>query len=326
MGRYQEIQSKVEQLRMLPLQASLLDPLLRLIRRRGVSFAQILRVASLVPPLACRVLQEAGRSFSTPAPMFSIEDVARQLGERNFHKLLLEFLQTSELGDDEPGQTANTPVWGENLDERTQTRPWTSSHPERGLWGHSVATALACRLLADHLGAVPPAWAELAGLLHDLGKEALAAADPGSTHKIQAAAIRERLPCIEVERRLKLPSHTFLGHALACRWGFPRGLRAVILRHHEAKPELRGELSAQESLLVDLVIVADGMARRLKLGDPFDALGSPVWGGLTRKRLGLDRKDLTVLSHGLDRAYRETVRDVLGRTIKASSGMPSTAL
>lgn len=327
MGREQDILGQVEQLLRLSSPEPVIIGLQKLASRPGIGRDELVDLLSLDPGLTCQILRKAGER----APLSSLptlEEAAQHFSQQELHQLLGEAVpradspvSSEKSPSPPPGADAPSPAALLANEHRKMTRPLEEDRPEEGLWGHAVGTALACRLVAQHLGKPLPGGAYLAGLLHDLGKDALLAASRTSYRQVRFTALRERLPYFEAERRCRLPQHIQLGHALACRWGLPRTLREVIFRHHEPNPLQRGDIDPLDSFLVDLVIVGDGIARRLQLGNPLDPLGSPAWGALTRKRIGLERSDMTMLSLKLARSYQAIVMDLFGRTFRNAEGL-----
>lgn len=112
--------------------------------------------------------------------------------------------------------------------------------PESGLdmrvfWRHSVGTALCARGLARRLGLnVDEAFT--GGLLHDVGRIALACCFP--RHTAAVAAYQAQFDCltIDAERALLGIDHAAVGQLLAERWRFPPSLCQAIGQHH-APPE-----------------------------------------------------------------------------------------
>lgn len=90
----------------------------------------------------------------------------------------------------------------------------------RGLWQHSVATALASRDLAILVNVGDPEDSYLAGLLHDVGKPVLAVLMLDAEKQITARSTRAWLDSSEWLRAIAR-SHRKVGVALANRWRLP---------------------------------------------------------------------------------------------------------
>lgn len=101
------------------------------------------------------------------------------------------------------------------------------------LWGHSFATAVACRELAKELqwGGVAREEAFLAGLFHDLGKGVIASRFPGIYQEAVGA---------DGERSALGFDHGALGQLLLERWKIPESLAGAVGGHHGPAPSSLG--------------------------------------------------------------------------------------
>ena len=132
----------------------------------------------------------------------------------------------------------------------------------RDLWRHSVAVAVAARMLAKASG--QPAGLDevfLAGLIHDIGilVERQAFGELLTEVITRCAAGEGRFG--DLETQIIGADHQAFGDALTTKWRFPRHLRAVVGFHHT--PE---RLSAELQKLGYLVYIADMICCRQKLG------------------------------------------------------------
>ncbi|RMD66761.1 MAG: HDOD domain-containing protein [Planctomycetota bacterium] len=165
----------------------------------------------------------------------------------------------------------------------------------KGLWRHSLAVACAAQRLvqssagaADSFRAVKPGEAFLAGLLHDLGKWALAVVLPRTFAKLARTAHLRQCDLAPLERRIVSVDHFTAGKRLAQRWGLPRAVRDAIWLHShpaEAIPEGAHHAMAQ------LVGAADVLARRACIGWSGDESPPPSLTTLA-DRLGCDASTL----------------------------------
>lgn len=115
----------------------------------------------------------------------------------------------------------------------------------RGVWRHSVACALAARLLARKLGRRMGLDAEalfMAGLLHKIGVMILDSAVQAEYEQVLLEAAKEGARSLpEIERSVLGTDHGALGGMLCERWGLPEELRTPIANHiqpREAKDHL----------------------------------------------------------------------------------------
>ena len=110
----------------------------------------------------------------------------------------------------------------------------------RAIWRHSVATALASRMVVRKVGrrlGLDVEAAFMSGLLHKIGTLILDGAEGAEYRKVLEAAALEGAPSLpEIEREHLQIDHPTVGGMLAERWGLPEELRDPIAFH--LKPTL----------------------------------------------------------------------------------------
>jgi len=133
-------------------------------------------------------------------------------------------------------------------------------------WRHALAVACAARGLAAAAPdlRVDAEEAFVAGLLHDLGKVALAAVFPKAYERAAARANAQRGDIADCERSVLGADHTVAGRRLAERWRLPAPLQEAIWLHHLAPEALPS--SAAAPALIGLVDLADTLAREQHIG------------------------------------------------------------
>lgn len=102
-------------------------------------------------------------------------------------------------------------------------------------WEHSVATAVASCLVAQHrLGRMRNAKEEafIGGLLHDIGALFLDSYFPVQYAVTMAFAAREKKTSDEAESMVLGLDHLMVGRRIAYHWNFPNHLVAMIGEHH----------------------------------------------------------------------------------------------
>lgn len=149
----------------------------------------------------------------------------------------------------------------------------------RRLWRHSFCVALCAQALA-HLAKVDADAAFTAGLLHDIGRIALIAADAERFAAVLAA--RPQHADLEAAEIALLGfSHAEFGARLIERWHLPKTLVRAVECHH--RPD-----TAPTDALTDLVSIADSLAHAVADKTLEDAVAKSAPNSAA-SRLGLTR-------------------------------------
>lgn len=138
-------------------------------------------------------------------------------------------------------------------------------------WRHAIGTALCAEALAPCFDA-ESGIAFGFGLMHDIGRVALASALPEHYSDALRLRARDDLPLTIAEREMLGFTHADVGAALAERWQLSTSLVEAIRYHHEP-PEKPGE---KASLLIDITHLADNLAHALDLGAEIDDAVPPL--------------------------------------------------
>lgn len=139
----------------------------------------------------------------------------------------------------------------------------------RGLWRHSLAVACAAQKIASRRGrrnadrAVRAGDAFVCGLLHDLGKWALALVLPRTYSALARRATERQSDLAPLERRVIGVDHHTAGRRIAERWGLPKAVHDAIWLHNQP-PEAMPQ-GAQMGV-VGVTTVADAIARAAHIG------------------------------------------------------------
>ena len=140
----------------------------------------------------------------------------------------------------------------------------------RGLWEHSLGTALLSARIARRMRLPEPDEIMVAGLLHDLSKVImahLALADYQAAIKISRM---KRFHIAESEKAVFGYDHCAVAGWLAERWHLPARLADALMYHH--KPE--AAVNSPECAMI--VHVADIFARAMGYGDAGDPVMPPM--------------------------------------------------
>jgi len=138
----------------------------------------------------------------------------------------------------------------------------TSALDLRALWTHSLTVGTAAREIALEIKLGDPGASFTAGLLHDMGKIALARLEPVRL-AAAFATMRTDGVSLEVAERLHgLPPHDRLGSQLARQWKFPASLATPIEQHHSIhRLEVRERLVPHLRTATEIVAAADHLSR-----------------------------------------------------------------
>lgn len=137
----------------------------------------------------------------------------------------------------------------------------TKEFSAKDLWTHSLAVAVASRMLHKQLHKQGGDDIFLAGLIHDLGIMAIRQAFPEKLTEVVERVATGDEEFIDVELDVLGADHQAFGAGLGAKWKFPRHLKAVMGYHHA--PD---QVSEEHRILVRLVQLADILCCKSKLG------------------------------------------------------------
>jgi putative nucleotidyltransferase with HDIG domain len=141
-------------------------------------------------------------------------------------------------------------------------------------WRHSIGSALCAQALAGELRRSDADLAFTVGLLHDIGRLALASAFAPAYAEAEQWRRDKDCPAVEAERAVLGIDHAEVGGRVARQWNFAPNIVDAIREHH-APPADAG------LTLTGTAHVADALAHALGLaGDPAEAVPTlvlPVW-------------------------------------------------
>lgn len=138
----------------------------------------------------------------------------------------------------------------------------------QAFWRHSLATAVAARLLAPHLR-VNPETAFTAGLLHDLGTLVLVTRFPAEHALVRSYRQAHDCQMADAELAVIGIDHAQVGSALAAYWKFPEAIQQAVADHHAIDRLEAGGLPLA-------VHLANAVALALDLAGVDDALVPPL--------------------------------------------------
>ena len=141
-------------------------------------------------------------------------------------------------------------------------------------WRHSLASALAAQALASELGRDDADLAFTVGLLHDIGRLALASAFATAHAEVERLRREQDGPACEAERAVLGLDHAEVGGLIAQHWNFSPAIVDAIREHH-APPAGAGLTRTGIPHCADASAQALGLA-----GDADEAVPNllqPVW-------------------------------------------------
>jgi putative nucleotidyltransferase with HDIG domain len=155
----------------------------------------------------------------------------------------------------------------------------TSALDPRALWTHALTVATAARELAQDIGFGDPGACFTAGLLHDMGKIALAKIDPERLAATCATMRSEGVAQDVAERKHGVMPHDRIGSRLARMWKFPAGLATPIEHHHSIhRAEVRERMAPNLRTVTEIVAAADHLSlicQEAFTGGTFEEDGEP---------------------------------------------------
>jgi len=207
--------------------------------------AQVTAALQLDPGLSSNLLRLANSAlFGSPRGVESVRDAFLRLGVKRVRSLILAAGVTPQLKQEirgyglEPGE----------------------------LLLHSVAVATATQIVAEVAGKVAPDAAVTAGLLGNIGKTVLGSFLEIDVQPILDLAKRDNLAFEEAEDKLLGINHAEVGALLLEHWNLPATVVEVV------RWQLQPQLAPEPSLALDLVHIADILAKMSGIGVGLDGL------------------------------------------------------
>lgn len=239
--RSKDIADKLGDLPTLP---SIVYELSRIINDPMSSTSDVEKIMAGDQSLTTKVLRLANSAYyAIPGGVSSLQRAIGYIGFDTIHQLVLS---TSII---------------QVLDAKT------SAHFDLNkFWKHAIGTAMAAETTARFVHFRTPADLFTCGLVHDIGKVALCTIAPDVFQQVLEYAKSEDVTIAEAEVRLGAPRHATVGRDLAIKWRLPRVIQATAQHHHHPDLGLRGSLSSEMNLVVDIVYLANLLIHALQYG------------------------------------------------------------
>lgn len=233
----------LQQLRQLPTLPSIAVRLLELTASDESSAHEVVQLVESDPALTLKILRLAQRAHLGARNAATVQRAVLLLGFEHVRNAVLSIQTFEALGS----ATALSDLM-------------------IGLWRHALAAACVAQALAQRIPARPvqPEEAFVCGLLHDVGKIALAACLPKTYARVVRRTDADFLCICDVERELLGIDHTVAGRRLLMHWKMSRTIvECAWLHHHpaDALPE-----SVLSPAMVALIHLSDNVVRRAGVG------------------------------------------------------------
>lgn len=195
----------------LPAAPVLMPRILHVLAKDDSSVSEFESVVKLDTSLATSVLRLANSAYFAAGHnrVDNLEEAIQRLGQREIYRLAALALT---------GRWMNTPVDGFR---------WEASDFCR----FALVTAVAAEYLAEQSGNVEPQAAYTAGLVHEVGKLALAYSCSSHFGEIRRRQQEQGISWLAAERVVLGYTHADVGSTLLRRWNFPDALVAVALHN-----------------------------------------------------------------------------------------------
>ena len=116
----------------------------------------------------------------------------------------------------------------------------TNNKISEKLWSHSLAVALASRILSARVGFRDTEQAFLAGLLHDVGEMILLHGDPKGFERLGQEVQGTQCLMIDKEQEVYGFDHALIGLTLLDSWNIDSEIGQAVLHHHSEMNEDSG--------------------------------------------------------------------------------------
>lgn len=134
-------------------------------------------------------------------------------------------------------------------------------------WKHSIGVAIVSEVIAEKIGHKQPSDLFTCGLVHDMGKIAIAMLNLELLDEISDHAVEEKITFFQAERKMESMTHTRIGKILGEKWKLPTPVQNCVLYHHEPKTTLRSGISPEMNQYVDIVFLANSLMHAIRFGN-----------------------------------------------------------
>jgi putative nucleotidyltransferase with HDIG domain len=249
----------IGRLQHLPAAPTVVVKLVALFRKHNLEVDEIVSLMSQDPSLTAEVLRSANSAyFGDDDQVVGVFEAIMRLGLYKVYQMAMANFGATVL-------SFSRNVGG--IDVET-------------LWRHSAAVASAAGLIARKVEE-PEALAFTAGLLHDVGKIVLGAAEGTAYAALAREAVETGVPLQQAEAKRFGFGHAEVGARLLAKWGLPEEIAVPVRFHHEVGwPEPVERICAIVSLANFVAHAAAGHEEGKQNSSPEAAYAmSVLWSG-----------------------------------------------
>lgn len=191
----------------LPCSPALLPRLIALLEKEDATIDDLEAVIRIDPVLASSTLRLANSAYfaAGSSEVENLSEAIMRLGHKEIYKL---------------AALSMAHRW---MDQKVEGYRWEPGDFCR----HALIVAVGAEYLAERSGQVDPKIAYTAGLVHEIGKLAVAYACADQFPDIRKAQAQADMPWLQAEKRVLGYNHAEVGAELLRRWKFPASLVAV---------------------------------------------------------------------------------------------------
>ncbi|WP_456385221.1 sensor domain-containing diguanylate cyclase [Desulfolithobacter sp.] len=227
----------------LPTLPTVASKLISITSQEDTTLSDIATLISQDMALSSKILKVSNSAFySFPQQISSINQAVSILGTNAVRSLVLSFSFLSMKGKG-------------NFDFKL-------------FWQHSLAGAVAAKLIAEQVPDLDTEDVFVAGLLQNLGQLIFACTFPDDYDRVMETYHTEKRSIRELEEEHLGTSHEVVGHHVARKWGFPDSLVEPIRYHHNPREYTGGDKAISQA--VGVVYLSDLLVKILYCTSPED--------------------------------------------------------